>query len=477
MKKYDLISIGTGSVISIVEAMIQENPKIKVAVIDKDEPGGICLTRGCIPSKLLLYPAELVRNAEEARKFGIDSEIKNIDFRKVMERMRNIIYEDINRIRQGLSNSKNVDYYPEVAEFIGPYTLKVGNETITSKMIFLCTGSKPTIPPIKGIEEAGYLTSDTILKLNELPESIAIVGGGYIAAEYSHFLSSMGAQVTVIGRNPQFIPEEEPEVSGLAKRELGKHVTIYTNYEVREAEATSEGKKKLVAVNRETGEKLEVIADEIMIATGRGSLSDILHPEKAGIKTDRKGWIVVNEYLETSQPNVWALGDANGKYPFKHVANYESAIVYHNAVLKRNVKVDYHAVPHAVFTYPEIAAVGLGEKEAIEKYGANKLLMGFYRYEDTAKGEAMDAKDYFVKVIVERGTMKILGAHIIGPYASVLIHEIIPLMYTHEQSAKPILDGMHIHPALSEVVERAFRSLLPPEHYHHLIEHHYQLPI
>ena len=369
-----------------------------------------------------------------------------------------------------------MDYYPEVAEFVGSYTLKVGDETITSKMIVLCTGSKPTIPPIKGIEEAGYLTSDTILKISELPESIMIVGGGYIAAEYSHFLSSMGAKVTVIGRNPQFIPPEEPEVSALAKRELGKHVAIYTNYESREAKVTPEGKKKLVAVNRETGKKLEVTADEILIATGRAPLSDILHPEKGGIKTDRKGWIIVNEYLETSQPNVWALGDANGKYPFKHVANYESAIVYYNAVLKRNVKADYRAVPHAVFTYPEIAAVGLREKEAIEKYGADKLLIGFHRYEDTAKGEAMDAKDYFVKVIVERGTLKILGAHIIGPYASVLIHEIIQLMYTHEQSAKPILDGMQIHPALNEVVERAFRSLMPPEHYHYLIGHHYKLP-
>ena len=476
MKKYDLISIGTGSAMSVVEAMIQENPKIRVAVIDKDEPGGICLTRGCIPSKLLLYPADLVRTVEKARTFGIDSEIKKIDFKKVMERMRSIIYRDINHIRQVLSQSKNVDYYPEAAEFVAPYTLKVGKETITAKMIVLGTGSKPTVPPIKGIDETGYLTSDTILKISELPESIIIVGGGYIAAEYSHFLSSMGAKVTVIGRNPQFIPEEEPEVSALAKRELGKHVTIYVNHEVREAKVTSEGKKKLVAVNRETGETLEVTADEILVATGRGPLSDIVHPEKGGIKTDGHGWIIVNAYLETSQPNVWALGDATGKYLFKHVANYESAVVYYNAGLKRNVKADYHAVPHAVFTYPEIAAVGVGEKEAIEKYGADKLLIGFYRYEDTAKGETMDAKDYFVKVIVERGTMKILGAHIIGPYASVLIHEIIPLMYAPEQSAKPILDWMHIHPALSEVVERAFRSLMPPEHYHHLIEHYYKLP-
>ena len=472
MKQYDLISIGTGSAMSIVEAMISENPKIKVAVIDKDEPGGICLTRGCIPSKLLLYPAELVRTVEHAREFGIDSEIKGVDFRKVMERMREIIHGDINRIRQGLSQSKNLDYYSEAAEFVGPYTLKVGNETITSKMILLGTGSKPTVPPIKGIDDVGYLTSDTVLTISELPESIIIVGGGYIAAEYSHFLSSMGAKVTIIGRNPQFIPEEEPEVSALAKRELEKHVTIYTNHEVQEAKMTSKGKKKLVAVNRETKEKLDVTADQILIATGRGPLSDMLHPEKAGIKTDSHGWIVVNEYLETSQPNVWAFGDANGKYPFKHVANYESTIVYYNAVLKRNVKADYHAVPHAVFTYPEIASVGLGEREAIEKLGEDKVLIGFYRYEDTAKGEAMDAKDYFIKVIVEPGTLKILGAHIIGPYASVLIHEIIPLMYTLEQNARPLIDSMHIHPALSEVVDRAFRSLMPPEHYHHILGHY-----
>jgi mycothione reductase len=475
MKEYDLISIGTGSAMTIVEIMIQGNPKLKVAVIDKDEPGGICLTRGCIPSKILLYPAELVRTIEKAKKFGINSDIKNVDFKKVMKRMRNIIDGDINRIRQSLSQSKNVDYYPEAAEFIKPYTLKVGKETITAKMIILCTGSQPSIPPIKGIEKVGYLTSDTILKITELPKSIVIVGGGYIAAEYGHFLSSMGAQVTIIGRNPQFIPTEEPEISALAKRELEEHMTIYTGYEVREAEVTSKG-KKLVAVNRESGAKISVVASEIMIASGRTSLSDVLKPEKGGIKTDHKGWISVNEYLETSQSNVWALGDANGKYPFKHVANYEAAIVYYNAVQKRKTPVDYHAVPHAVFTYPEIAAVGLREKEAIEKYGADKLLIGFHRYQDTAKGEAMDAKHYFVKVIVERGSMKILGAHIIGPQASVLIHEIIPLMYTVERSAKSIFYGMHIHPALSEVVERAFHSLVPPEHYHHILGHYFSLP-
>ncbi len=472
MKEYDLIAIGTGSAMNIVSVMVRDDPQMKVAVIDKDEPGGICLTRGCIPSKLLLYPAELVRMIGEVEELGLDVNIRKIDFRGVMERMRMSIYKDIDMIRQGLSHSQNIDYYPSVAEFVRPYTLKVGNETITSKMIFLCTGSKPITPPIKGLEEVSHLTSDTVLKMNRLPESIAIVGGGYIAAEYGHFFSAMGSKVTIIGRNPQFLKQEEPEVSALAKRELEKHVTILTNHEVREAEITASDKKRLIAVNRENGEKIVITADEILVATGRGPNTDILHPEKAGIETDKRGWIIVNEFLETSQPNIWAFGDTNGRHLFKHAANYESTVVYYNAVLKKKIKADYHAIPHAVFTYPEIGSVGLREKEAIEKYGKDKVLIGMYKYENTAKGEAMGVKDYFVKVIVEKETMKILGAHIIGPYASVLIQEIINLMYTPEQSARPITNGMHIHPALNEVVERAFSSLMSPEHYYHLIERH-----
>jgi len=477
MKEYDLISIGTGSAMSIVEAVIRENPQMKVAVIDKDEPGGICLTRGCIPSKILLYSAELVRAIENTGKFGVDVEIKKIHFEKVMERMRNLINKDIDMIRQGLAYSKKVDYYPTAAEFIKPYTMKAGDETIKSKMIFLCTGSKPAVPPIKGLEKVRYLTSDTVLKMKHLPESMAIVGGGYIGAEYGHFFSAMGSKVTMLGRNPRFLPEEEPEISALAEKELGKYITILTNHAVREVEETSGSKKRLTAVDRENGEEVEVTADAVLIASGRVPNTGILHPERAGIKTDERGWIVVNEYLETSQPNVWAFGDANGKYPFKHVANYEAKIVYYNAVLKEKVKIDYHAIPHAVFTYPEVASVGLSEKEAIEKYGEDRVLIGVQRYQDTAKGEAIDAKDYFAKVIVNRDNLKILGAHIIGPYASVLIQEIVNLMYTPEQSAEPIINGMHIHPALSEVVERAFRSLMIPQQYHHLMEHHYELSL
>lgn len=474
--KYDLIVIGTGSAMNIVDPLLRRKPHMKVAVIDKDDPGGICLTRGCIPTKILLYPAELIREIMRAREFGIEVEIKEVDFEKVMDRMRKLIGRDIEMIREGLSHAPNIDYYPYPATFVAPYTLEVAGKYIKGDMIFLCTGSKPLIPPIKGLDKVGYHTSDTILKIKKRPSSLIIVGGGYIAAEYGHFFSAMGTDVTIIGRNPQFLPQEEPEVSALARREMGKYLKIVTNHEVVEVERTLTGKKRVVAVNRSTGKRVSFQGEEILIATGRASNSDILKPEKGGIKTDRKGWFVVNEYLETSMPNVWAMGDATGKHLFKHVANYESEVVYYNAVPKRKVKVDYHAVPHAVFTYPEIASVGMREKEAIEKYGEEGVLIGIQRYEDTAKGEAMGVKDYFVKVIVKKEGLEILGAHIIGPQASVLIQEVINLMYTEDRSAYPMFEAMHIHPALSEVVERAFGSLMPPSHYHHVLVEHFGLP-
>ncbi len=471
MIEYDIIAIGTGSAMNIISAVSQANPNLKIAVIDKDEPGGICLTKGCIPTKILLYPAEVIRTIQRAGIFGIDVDIKKIDFKFVMERMREIIGEDMSNIKEGLSQTPDLDYYQETAEFIDNYTLKVGDKKIKGKQILLCTGSKPTIPKIKGLDKIDYHTSDSILQISELPRSICIVGGGYIAAEYGHFFSAMGSNVSIIGRNPQFLPQEEPEVSVLAKKELGKHMMIYTDSEVREVEKESDGRVKITAVNRETNEKIEVITDELFVATGRSSNADILRPEKSGIKTDKDGWIIVNEFLEASKKNIYAFGDANGKYLFKHVANYESQVVYYNAIHNRGYKASYHAIPSAVFTDPEIASVGMGEIEAIEKHGKDEVLIGFQRYQDTAKGVAMELKDFFVKIIVKKETMEILGAHIIGPFASVLIQEIINLMYTPERSAVPIFQGMHIHPALNEVVERAVGNLMPIDHYHQFIQH------
>jgi dihydrolipoamide dehydrogenase len=470
MKKYDLIAIGTGSAMNFIETLLRWDPDIKIAVIDKDDPGGICLTRGCIPTKILVYPAEVIRTLERARNLGIEVSIRRIDFQGIMNRMQSGIQKEVREIGKSLTESENIDYYHGVAEFTGPYRLKVGDKNLTSELIFLCLGSRPLIPAVKGLAKVQYYTSDTILDIKTPPARLTILGGGYIAAEYGHFFSAMGSKVTILGRNPQFLPQEEPEVSELAKSEMSQHLDILTNHEVREVRLASSGQKEIIAMDREQKKVKRVFSDEILLATGRASNSDILHPERAKIETDERGWIRVNEYLETSASNIWAFGDANGRHLFKHVANYESKVVFYNAVLKEKVKVDYHAVPHAVFSHPEIAAVGLRQLDAVRRYGEDGLLIGFRRYHDTAKGEAMGVRDYFVKVIVTKESEKILGAHIVGPQASVLIQEIINLMYSGDQTTKPVMEGMHIHPSLSEVVQGAFTSLMPPNQYDQLLD-------
>jgi dihydrolipoamide dehydrogenase len=412
----------------------------------------------------------MVRMLESARDVGVEVDIKHIDFQGIMNRMASKVKNEVDQIREALSQSPNIDYYQDVAEFTGPYELKVDGKTIKSDRIFLCTGSRPLIPDIEGLDGVRYHTSDTILNLREVPSRIAILGGGYIAAEYGHFFSAMGSEVVIIGRNPQFLPQEEPEVSQLAKHEMSKHMRILTDHEVIGVRESASGKKEIVAKDREEGEERRISSDEILVAAGRASNSDILRPDRSGIETDEKGWIKVNEYLETSARNIWALGDATGNHLFKHVANYESKVVFYNAFLKEKMKVRYHAVPHAVFTHPEIAAVGLRQRDAIARYGEGDVLIGFRRYQDTAKGDAMGVKDYFVKVVLQRESRKILGAHIIGPQASVLIQEIINLMYTADQNMAPITAGMHIHPALSEVVQGAFFSLMPSAQYQHMME-------
>lgn len=472
MKEYDLIAIGTGSAMNIVQAMLSSNPELKVAVVDKDDPGGICLNKACIPTKRLVYPADLVRLIQSAGEFGLEARLDSLDFPTIMERMRRSVGQESEHIRQGLQQSENVDYYQETAQFSGPYQMRVGKETISAEQIFLCLGSRPAIPQIAGLEKVAYHSSDTILSIDQLPQRLTIVGGGYVAAEFGHFFSAMGSEVTILGRNPQFLPGEEPEVSALAKRMLGQWMTILNNHQVTKVEPAQSGEAiRTWFLDRSTGESKSVESDTLLLASGRAPNTDLLHPESSGVQTDAQGWIAVNDYLETSKDNIWAFGDAIGKHLYKHVANYESQVVYENAVLGKKTPVDYRAVPHAVFTHPEIASVGLKEQEAVAQLGQDKVMIGFNRFEDTARGQAMGVSGCFAKIVLEEGSGRILGAHIIGPQASVLIQEIITLMASGEGNIIPAMNAMHIHPALSEVIQGALSEFLSPEDYQHLLTH------
>jgi len=456
IKEYDVVVIGSGSGANIVDAALRRG--LKVALVDKGPLGGTCLNVGCIPSKMLIFPADRVMEIREARELGIDAEIRSVDFQAIMERMRRTISESQKSIREGIRLAQNLDFYEVEGRFISDHTLQVGSEKIRGENIFIASGARPFIPPIKGINEVDYLTNDNVFGLRERPESIVLIGGGYISTEFGHFFAAIGTKVTIVGRNKRLVPKEEPEISELLKKKMAERMDVYTHTEVVEVKGNEKG-YSVVGRDRDTGEKREFVADKIMIAAGRRSNADLLKVENAGIETDGRGYVKVNDYLETNKENIWAVGDANGKHMFTHVANREAVIAWYNSIHDHKVKMHYRAVPHAVFSHPQIASVGLTEGQAKKEFN---ILVAKAKYVDVAKGEAMREEDGFAKAIVERESGKLVGFHIIGPYAPILIQEVIDIM-ANEGKAGWISKGMHIHPAMPELIVATLRNLREPD--------------
>jgi dihydrolipoamide dehydrogenase len=455
VEQFDVIVIGSGSGMLIASVAVEQG--LKVALVESGRMGGTCINRGCVPSKMLIHPADVVATLKDSEKIGIPATINQMDFHNIMTRMHALVDGDSNMQAQGVEQTPNLTWFKETGEFISDYTMQVGTHTITAKKIYIVSGARSAIPPIKELERINYLTSDNVLQLQEPPKSIIIVGGGYIGVEYGHFFAGMGIKTTIIQRMPKLIPEEEPEVSDLLKLELEKRVEIYTNYEAVETRQEPDG-VVLTTKNRVDGTIKEFKAERLMIATGRVSNADILKPEKTGVTLDQRGYIQVNEFLETSKKNIWAFGDAIGKAMFKHAANFEAGIVWHNSNHEHKVPMNYVAVPHGIFTHPQVASIGLKEAEAKAQH---KILIGRALYRDTAMGAAMGEPNGFVKVIVDQETGKILGAHIIGAEAPILIQEIVNAMSSGNGTFESIVQAMHIHPALSEVVQNAFGNLQP----------------
>ena len=454
MEEFDVLVIGAGSGMIVASNAIANG--LKTAVVESGPMGGTCVNRGCIPSKMLIYPADVVAMIHEATNVNVNATINSIGFERIMNRMRQFVTEDSQHQAVSVEATPNLTWFKDIGAFISDYTMKVGEHVVKADRIFIVSGARPGIPPIKGIDDVNYLTSDTVLELKNPPKSMIIIGGGYIAAECSHFFSSMGTEVTIVQRNPRLLPEEEPEVSDLLKEEMDKRMKIFTNYEAVEVEEKY-GVKTVKARNRETGNLKKFSAEALLIAAGRVPNSDLLKPEKTGVELDERGYVKVNEYLETGKKNIWAFGDAIGKEMFKHVANYEAEIAWHNAIHDHKVEMNYSAAPHAVFAHPQVASVGLKEAEAKQK--GYKILVGKAFYKDTALGAAMGEPNGFVKVIVEQASGKILGGHIIGPFASILIQEIINAMASGDKAFLSIIRAMHIHPAMPEVVQKAFGNL------------------
>ena len=461
MEQFDLIVIGSGAGTNVASRAAEKG--LRVALVDQGPTGGTCLNNGCIPSKMLIYPADVIRSIQDARNIGVHAELNEVDFNRIMSRMHSVVDKSRSNLEEALENSEALSYIKVRAEFIGDYVLKAGDRTITSKKMVIATGARTLVPAIAGLQEAGFLDNVSLLQLTELPRSLIIIGGGYIACEFGHFFSALGVDVTIIGRHPFLLKGEDAEAAKLVSQRLSQFVRVITGHEVISVE--KRGKMKAVsAKNREDGRVHQFEAEEILLAAGRQPNSDLLHPERSGVETDRLGWIVVNQYLETSKKGIYALGDALGKHMYRHTANYESEVVIHN-LLEANgelelEKADYHAVPYAVFTYPTLAGVGMKEQEAAAK--GLKVLVGRAGYMDTAKGVAMGEESGLVKVVLEEETGKILGATVVGPAAAELAQQAVYLMNTEYQDLMPVMRAQVIHPTLNEVLVRAFSELERP---------------
>ncbi|MGY5875897.1 MAG: dihydrolipoyl dehydrogenase [Candidatus Thorarchaeota archaeon] len=474
MKKYDVIVIGSGAGMNIASGAYQRG--MKVAVVEHGPMGGTCLNRGCIPTKILTYVADLIVQTEHMKELNVTVKIESIDFPALMDRMRHEVQGDSKMQGDSVDAAEGLDWYKETGEFTKDYTLRVGDEEITAPNIFVASGMRPFIPKIEGLEDIGYLDSKTALDLTSKPKSMIILGGGYIATEYGHFFSAVGVDVTILGRNQYLVKGEDHDVSELLKQELSKRMGVHTNHEVVRV-FERDGMKVVVAKDRATGEEKEFEAEVILTAAGRIPNSDLLKPEKSGVKVDDKGFVVVDEFLRTNKKGIWAFGDAVGRYQFRHVANDESQIAWYNFLITQQHKgsdepdlyeMDYHAVPWAVFSYPPIATVGMTLRQA--KESGIKLMVGEAYYNVAAKGMAMGNPPSLIRVIADADTKRLIGATIIGPYAPILIQEIVNLMYTHDGSYYPLMQAMHIHPALPEVVQRAVGRLKPLDGGH---EHHH----
>ncbi len=452
MKEYGVIVIGSGCGMNIVEEALDRG--MSVALVDKGPLGGTCANLGCIPSKMLIFAADRIAEIQEAKKLGIGAEIKNIDFGFIMERMRTSVFENREHIKQGITHAENLDFYEGEGRFVDNYTIEVKSEKIKGDKIFIASGSRPLIPPIKSLDSVDFLTSETVLQLKERPESLIIIGGGYIAVEYGHFFAAMGTRVTMLEMADRLVLAEEPEISELLKKELSRRMDVYTGVQAEEVKRNRRGATVIVN-DLKVGGKKEFTAQRILVAVGRRSNTDLLKVENTGIEVDKRGFIKVNEYLETTRKAIFAVGDANGQQMFTHVANVEASLAAVNAINGSKLKMDYSAAPHAVYSHPQIASVGLTEEAARKTY---KILVGKAKYSDVAQGEAMMEENGFAKTVLEADTGKILGFHIIGPYAPILIQEVIDIMASGGGIDR-IQAGMYIHPAITELIPTVFGNL------------------
>ncbi|OZD50423.1 mycothione reductase [Rhodococcus sp. 06-1477-1B] len=455
---FDVVIIGSGSGNSIVDQRFDDK---KVALIEENSTfGGTCLNVGCIPTKMYVYAAEVARTVRDSAKYGIDAHVDAVRWPDIVER----VFGRIDPISEGgkryrAEGSPNVTLFQGHASFVGPRTIDTGTgTTITADRIVIAAGSRPIVP--QSIEDSGvdYHTNNDVMRLPALPEHLVILGSGYIAAEFAHVFSALGSKVSIVARKDSLLRALDADIAKrfteLARAKWDVHL------DSGDTRGISEG--GLHGVELSDGTK--VLGDAFLVAVGRQPNGDRLNLGAAGIELDDEGRIVVDEFGRTTAEGVFALGDVSSPYQLKHVANQEARVVQYNLLqdawhgdTSALRTYDHRFVPAAVFTDPQIAEVGMTEEQARD--AGLDITVKVQDYGDVAFGWAMEDSEGLCKIIAEKGTGKILGAHIIGAQAPTLIQPLIQAM-SFGLSAQDMARGQYwIHPGLPEVVENALLGL------------------
>ncbi len=444
IEEFDLIIIGSGSGNSIPEYLADW----KIAMVERDVFGGTCLNRGCIPSKMFVLPADVALMAGHSEKLGVHTSFDGADWGAIRDR----VFGRIDPIAASgrdyrASGTPNLTLIEGTARFIADKTFDVEGRRITAPNVLLAAGARPVIPPIPGLVETGFHTSDSIMRLPELPRRLGIIGGGFIAVEMGHVFSAFGTAVTMINRSNTLLRGFDQDISSRFTEVFGRRVDLELGHVPTHVERVEDG----IKVTCITGES---VVDELLVATGREPNSDLLDVDSGGLECHHHGTVRVDDTMATNVPGVWAIGDIANGYQLKHLANAEAKVAFWNIAHPNDLRrQSYRAVPSAVFSNPQVATVGLTEQQAADAGIAYKV--GSRDFGGTAYGWALADETGFAKVIVDTESGLIVGAHILGPQAATLIQPLVQAMELETPAETVARDVFYIHPALTEVVENA----------------------
>ncbi len=458
MRHFDLCVIGSGTGNTIITKQFQD---WKVALVDGQEWfGGTCLNVGCIPTKMFAHAADLAEDARHAAALGVDTGEVRVRWSDLRDRVFGRIDPLAADGEAYRRDSDNVALYREMARFVAPKMLRVGDEQLTADRFVLAAGSRPRIPDVPGIDDPELAdrihTSDTIMRLAELPKSLIIVGGGLVAAEFAHIFAAFGTQVTVLHRGPRLLRFADEAVSERFTDLISRRVVLRLGQHFASV-ADAAGRIE-VGTTDDDGIEYFFEADHLLVATGRIPNGDTLALDATGVELDDAGRVVTDAYQRTTADGIWALGDVSSPLQLKHVSNHEARVVRHNLLHPDDlVASDHRFVPQAVFSGPQVACVGLTEAQCREQ--GLRHAVGLRDYGGVAYGWAMEDTDHFAKVIADPATGALLGAHIIGPDAPNLIQPLVQAM-SFSQDVRTVARGQYwIHPALAEVVENALLAV------------------